>query len=74
MHPFADCCANHEYAQVDDDKVLLMSSSFLSKNQLQCDLIRTKGQRKLLEQQQIDIGEYFDGNHQLGLVLKDGNV
>ena len=28
----------------------------------------------MLEQQQINLGEYFESNHKLGLVLKDGNV
>ena len=28
----------------------------------------------MLEQQQINLGEYLDSNHALGLVLKDGNV
>ena len=75
MHPFAESCANrYAYAPVDDDKVLLLSSSSESKNLLQCDLIKTKGQRKLLEQQQINLGEYLESNHELGLVLKDGNV
>ena len=51
MHPFAENCGpRYAYAPVDDDKVLLMSSSFKSRNILQCDLIQTKGQRKLLEQ------------------------
>ena len=27
MHPFAENCANYAYAPVDDDKVLLLSSS-----------------------------------------------
>ena len=75
MHPFADGCGDrYAYALVDDDKVLLMSSSNKSRNILQCDLIQTEGQRKLLEQQQINLGEYLDNNHKLGLVLKDGNV
>ena len=76
MHPFADYCNNYEYAYalIDDDKVLLMSSSNKSRNILQCDLFKTKGQRKLLEQQQINLGEYLESNHELGLVLKDGNV
>jgi hypothetical protein len=74
MHPFAENCANYAYAPVDDDKVILMSSSNKSRNILQFDLIQTKGQRKLLEQQQINLGEYLDNNHKLGLVLKDGNV
>ena len=44
MHPFADNCgAKYAYAPVDDEKVLLMSSSFKSKNILLCDLIQTKG-------------------------------
>ena len=56
MHPFADICNSaYAYAPVDDGKVLLLSSSFKSKNILQCDLIQTKGQRKLLEQQQINL-------------------
>ena len=75
MHPFAENCANkYAYSVVDDDKVLLLSSSIDSKNILQCDLIETRGQRKLLEQQQIDLKEYLDDNHKLSLVLKDGNV
>ena len=28
----------------------------------------------MLEQQHIDLGEFLDNNHRLGLVLKDGNV
>ena len=75
MHPFAENCGfRYAYSAVDDDKVLLLSSSIKSKNILQCDLIETRGQRKLLEQQQIDLKEYLDDNHKLGLVLKDGNV
>ncbi len=57
MHPFVKNCDYNAYAPVDDDKVLLLSSSSESKNLLQCDLIKTKGQRKLLEQQQINLGE-----------------
>ena len=75
MHPFAENCANrYAYAPVDDEKVLLLSSSFDSTNILQCDLIQTKGQHKLLEQQQINLVECLDNNHGLGLVLKDQNV
>ena len=75
MHPFTENCGfRYAYSAVDDDKVLLLSSSIKSKNILQCDLIETKGQRKLLEQQQIDLKEYLDSNHALSLVLKDGNA
>ena len=75
MHPFADnCAARYAYAPVDDDKVLLLSVSSKSGNILQCDLIQTEGQHKLLEQQQIDLKEHLHSNHMLGLVLKDGNV
>ena len=74
MHPFAENCEYRiAYAPVDDDKVLLISS-YESRNILQFDLIQTKGQRKLLEKQRINIGEYLDNNHMLGLVLKDGNI
>ena len=69
MHPFAENCGpRFAYAPVDDDKVLLLSTSNKSRNKLQCDLIQTKGQRKLLEQQKIDLGEYLDSNHKLNLV------
>jgi hypothetical protein len=75
MHPFAENCGpRFTYAPVDDDKVLLLSSSNQSTKTLQCDLIKTKGQRKLLKKQQINLGEYLNSNHKLGLVLKDGNV
>jgi hypothetical protein len=44
MHPFAENCADKfAYSPVDDDKVLLLSSSFYSSNILLCDLIQTKG-------------------------------
>jgi hypothetical protein len=49
-----------------------MSSSDKSTNILQFDMIQIKGQRKLLEQQQINLGEYLENNYMLGLVLKDG--
>jgi hypothetical protein len=75
MHRFAENCGpRFSYAPVDDDKVLLLSSSNKSRNQLQCDLFETKGQRKLLEQQKIDLAAFLESNHKLNLVLKDGNV
>ena len=70
MNPFADECGVYcAYAPIGDAKVLLLSASRNQKNLLQCDLIETKGQRKLLEQQKLDLGEELDFNHLLGLVL-----
>ena len=66
-----DCFA---YTPVDNENVLLISSSVDSKNRLQCNLIKKKGLNKLLEKQTIDLGGYLEENHKLGLVLKDGNV
>ena len=75
MHPFAAIFGfRNAYAPVDVDKVLLLSSSHKSKNFLKCELIQTKRQFELLGKQNIDLGEYLDSNHDLSLVLKDGNV
>ena len=61
MNPFVDYCGPlYAYAPIANAKVLLISASFNQKNILQCDLIETKGQRKLLEQQKLDLGEELE--------------
>ena len=50
IHPFADDCRfYYAYAPVGDDKALLLSASQSQPNQLQADLIQTKGKRKLIQ-------------------------
>ena len=69
MSPFVDECDVYAYAPIGDAKVLLLSASYDKKKILYCDLIETKGQRKLLEQQKLDLGEELELNHMLGVVL-----
>ena len=70
IHPFADDCEGRfAYAPVGEDKVLLLSVAKKRLDILRIDLIKTKGQRKLLLREELNLGIYLDQNHWLDLVL-----
>lgn len=72
---FAEKCGmRYAYAPVEDNKVLLVSSSWSTRNILEASLIEILSEQKYCKNNSLNLGDFFEDNHKLEFVYKDADA